>query len=172
MGCSANSSHKYHHALHNPDISVSIVHLLLNWGGNPNCADAIGRTPLHIHQNNRDLMRAILAHNADVNALDDDGDTPLHYAGVHGRIGTADLLIEHGALPNVSFRGRPTSLDVMASSDNFDCFRHLLKLSLKRVTEKNIQQQIIEDKWKDAVSDLPKYKKVKLNEIEALTNEE
>ena len=172
MGCSANSSLKYRHVLHNPDISVSIVHLLLNWGGNPNCEDAIGRTPLHIHQNNRGLMRTFLAHNADVNALDDERNTPLHYAGVNGRTGVAELLIMNGAEPNASFGGRPSSLDCTAAAGNFNCFRRMLKLSIKNMTKKKIQQQYIEDKWKDAVSDLPKWKKIKLKEIEEMTNDQ
>jgi hypothetical protein len=172
IGCSANSSTKCNHIFHNSDISISLVQLLLNWGGNPNVPDVIGRTPLHIHQNNRALMRTFLSHNADVNALDDERNTPLHYAGFWGRSGVADLLIQNGASPSASFGGRPTSLDVAASAGHHKCFRHMLKMSVKTITGKKVQQQMIEDKWKDAVSDLPKWKKVKQKEIEEMSNDE
>ena len=172
MGCSANSSLKYRHVLHNPDISVSIVHLLLNWGGNPNCEDAIGRTPLHIHQNNRGLMRTFLAHNANINALDDERSTPLHYAGVNGKSGAVNLLMESGASASATFGGQPPSLDVTAATGNVSCFKQMLKLSIKKVTDSAVQQQVLEDKWKEAVSDLPKWRKVKLKEIEEMTNDQ
>ena len=172
MGCSANSSNKALHVFHNPDISVSLVHLLLNWGGNPNVPDAIGRTPLHIHQNNRALMRTFLSHSADVNALDDERNSPLHYAGINGRNGIVDLLIEHGANAGAAFGGQPSSLDVTAAAGKIECFKQMLKLSIKKVTEKKVQQQITEFKWRDAVSELPKWKKIKHKSIDDMTREE
>jgi hypothetical protein len=172
MGHTANSAIKHSHVFHNSDISVSLVHLLLNWGGNPNVPDAIGRTPLHIHQNNRAVMRTFLDHNADVNALDDERSTPLHYAGLSGKTGAIGLLMDHGASASRTFGGQPSSMDVTAAAGNSSCFKQMLKHSIKKITAKKVQQQMVEDKWKDAVFDLPKWKKIKLKEIEEMTNDE
>jgi hypothetical protein len=169
IGCSANSSTKCNHIFHNSDISISLVQLLLNWGGNPNVPDVIGRTPLHIHQNNRALMRTFLDYNADVHALDDERNSPLNYAGINGRNGVADILIGKGALPSASYGGKPSSLDITAGAGHFDCFKQMLRLSVKNLISKKGQQQVLEDKWKDAVCHLPKWKKVNLAEIEELS---
>ena len=117
-------------------------------------------------------MRTFLSHSADVNALDDERNSPLHYAGINGRNGVADLLIEHGANAGATFGGQPSSLDVTAAAGKIECFKQMLKLSIKKVTEKKVQQQITEFKWRDAVSELPKWKKIKHKSIDDMTREE
>ena len=117
-------------------------------------------------------MRTFLDYNADVSALDDDRDTPLHIAGINGRSGLATLLIENGASATESHGGQATPLDLTANAGYSDCFRHMFKLSVKSATEKEVQKQIIEDKWKAVISGISTVKKIKMKELQELTKEE
>ena len=47
-------------------------------------------------------MQALVQQGADVNAVDDDGDTALYYALSNGDTDIVDLLLDHGANPNIS----------------------------------------------------------------------
>jgi ankyrin repeat protein len=49
-----------------------------------------------------DTIRLLLAHGADVDALDDDLDSPLHRSSYEGSVKAARILLEHGA--NVHLR--------------------------------------------------------------------
>ena len=87
--------------------SVKGARLVLEQGANTHVRDKWGRTPLHrvlIALDDTfdtldmflDTMRCLLAHGADVDALDDDHATPLHLASRYGCVEGARLLLEHG----------------------------------------------------------------------------
>ena len=46
---------------------------------------------------NERMVRILLDHNADVNAVDNRGFSALHFAAWKGHAGTVQLLLEHGA---------------------------------------------------------------------------
>ena len=48
-----------------------------------------------------DVIQVLLAEGADVNAVDDAGDTPLHCACVHCHVPTVLMLLEAGANPDI-----------------------------------------------------------------------
>jgi len=56
------------------------INVLLEFGGDINCADKNGCTPLHIAciKNDLELCKFLLSKNADAAAVDKNGDTPLH----------------------------------------------------------------------------------------------
>jgi cytohesin len=60
---------------------------------------ARARTPLQLAVENghKDVVELLLANDADVNAKDDDGWTPLRYAAGDGQKGLAELLRQKGA---------------------------------------------------------------------------
>jgi len=88
--------------------SVKGAQLMLEHGANIHARSWKGRTPLHRVLASLDdaydaldifvdTMRCLLAHGADVDALDDDHATPLHLASYFDRVKGAQLLLEHGA---------------------------------------------------------------------------
>lgn len=62
-----------------------------------------GMTPLHhaVLHNNTNIFYLLVDNGFDLNAIDSQGNTPLHYA-VKGSILYTDLLLEFGAKPNIS----------------------------------------------------------------------
>ncbi len=63
---------------------------------------------------NIDAVKKHLAAGADVNAKDDDCETPLHFAAAFGHKETAELLIAEGADVNAKSRSGLTSLHLTA----------------------------------------------------------
>jgi len=59
-----------------------------------------------------DTIRGLLAHGADVDALDDDHATPLHLASYHGCAKGARILLEHGANVHLEDKEGRTPLQV------------------------------------------------------------
>jgi len=70
---------------------------LLEFGGDPNVHDCLGRTPLHHAAAEGRGLEPLLEAGADPNARDKDGKTPLHYAVTHRRSDAVKLLLEYGA---------------------------------------------------------------------------
>lgn len=73
-------------------------------GGNINCRDVDGKTPLIIVAGYNDwihfdTMKVIMGFNPDVNAVDNDGNTAYFYAQQAGNQRGMDLLLEKGADP-------------------------------------------------------------------------
>ena len=97
------------------------VLLLLHLGASPGRRDARGNTPLHLAVNNghRGAAQALLYHAeqtgapAGVNALNGDGDAPLHLAARWGYGDVALLLAGHGAARDVLNHRGLTPLDVV-----------------------------------------------------------
>ena len=88
--------------------SVEGVQLMLEHGANVHVRTKKGQTPLHQVLDGLDdtsdtsdiyleCMRCLLAHGADVDALNDDHVTPLYIASRRGYTKGARLLLEHGA---------------------------------------------------------------------------
>ncbi len=66
---------------------------------------------------------------ANVNAIDQDGDTPLLLAIGEGNIGVAKYLIEHGATPGTLNTYKDSFLHVAIYSENMECVEFALSVS-------------------------------------------
>lgn len=55
-------------------------------------------------------VRTLLKHGADVDSVDDDGDTALYYALSNGNVRIVEMLLNHGANPNLTGRSGPVLL--------------------------------------------------------------
>jgi hypothetical protein len=80
--------------------NLDLVNLLLEWGADVSQEMAGGRTFLHSIDNfrfNREIMEAILAAGADINALSDTNDTPLHIAARDGDTDCVEFFLQNNA---------------------------------------------------------------------------
>jgi ankyrin repeat protein len=88
----------------------SLLRLLLLYGASVNVADGGGRTPLHaaIDQQNRKAVEVLIRENANINAYNSIGETPLIVA-VKQKLDVVDMLLVNGADPNKAdlFSERP-----------------------------------------------------------------
>ncbi|MBB2486364.1 ankyrin repeat domain-containing protein [Mitsuaria sp. WAJ17] len=81
----------------------SFVMNLLLAGVDPNQADALGNTPLHkaIMEESERVVKLLIEHpHADVNALNQAGETPVMLAALRGRLRWVQALVQRGALIN------------------------------------------------------------------------
>jgi len=100
--------------------------------GAVNIVDKSQLTPLHCGVNSSSLavVRTLLQHGADPNAVDRDGLAPLHYtaATTHSHSGIVDLLIANGANVNIRDSQRRTPLHLAAAVGNAVVVRFLLSV--------------------------------------------
>ncbi len=85
--------------------NVTAAHFLLSKGAKPNVADQNGTTPLHVAAycaNTTDGIDLILEkEKVDINRLDKNGQTALHYAVRGKRVDNVGYLLENGANPAI-----------------------------------------------------------------------
>jgi ankyrin repeat protein len=94
----------------------------------PNCLGKNSRPALfaYVWRDNKDRVEKLLAHGADINMQDADGDTALHGAAETGNIEIARLLLDKGANPNAKNKQGGTPLMWAAVYGNDDAARLLL----------------------------------------------
>jgi hypothetical protein len=76
---------------------------------------------------NADVVEALIAHGADVNAKDNEGSTPLHGATDHGDADIVETLIAHGADVNAKDNKGRTPSCLAFSAWKKEAFRVLRK---------------------------------------------
>jgi len=123
--------------------SVKGAQLILEQGANIHARNKRGLTPLHQVLDNLtdtndsldmflDTMRCLLAHGADVDALDNDHATPLHLASRYGCAKGAQLLLEHGANARLENKEGMTPFQV-ASNECHENITQLLSESQQKI---------------------------------------
>ncbi len=98
--------------------SATVTTLLAN-GADPRVADADGNTPLHhaARSSDADVAACLLDSQAQVDALNRDGFSPLGVACAAGNWRLARFLLEHGARPEPD-RGQPAILGAASGEDD------------------------------------------------------
>ncbi|RMZ76314.1 hypothetical protein DV738_g4992, partial [Chaetothyriales sp. CBS 135597] len=84
--------------------SVEVTRLLLTYGGNANISTSDGNTLLDIaitKTSPKHLVTLLLHYGADANAKSNRGETPLFVAIQAGRTDIMEILLDHGANPNL-----------------------------------------------------------------------
>ena len=107
----------------------TFVRTLLKLGSDPNIKDEQGKTVLHVTSTAQpDLIDLLVSNNANVNAQDSDGNTPLHT--FLGRSNMVEKLLKNGADPNVK--------------NNFGISPYMMMLEEDRIKEypKVLQQML------------------------------
>ncbi|KAL3891287.1 hypothetical protein ACJMK2_003550 [Sinanodonta woodiana] len=84
----------------------------VNWKGKDKGKRGYSALHLAAYFGHRDVVQLLLENDADVNILNNDGDTPLHKAAYTGRESTVMLLLEHNADVNIRNAEDQTPKDV------------------------------------------------------------
>ncbi|KAG7197136.1 hypothetical protein KM043_007222 [Ampulex compressa] len=79
------------------------------------------------HQGQRELCTLLLDAGASLRAVDEDGDTPLHYAAFGNQPEIMELLLSRGAAINAVNNGRCSALHVAVNKQHAQCVRTLLR---------------------------------------------
>jgi ankyrin repeat protein len=106
-----------------------VVDALLNRPNlNTNASGLNGRPVLlaYVWRDNKERVEELLAHGADVSAVDADGDTALHGAAKSGNVEIMRLLLDKGANPNATNRQGGTPLMWVAVFGHDEAARLLL----------------------------------------------
>tara|TARA_B100001113_G_scaffold308361_1_gene270491 strand:- start:2939 stop:6778 length:3840 start_codon:yes stop_codon:yes gene_type:complete len=118
---------------------TELCSLLLQHGANPNVRDNDGDTPLHLCMmstcegvTNGNLVRTLIAYNANVNDLNDDYESPLKYAVLYHCTEGVRVLLQNGASPNAIDREGNTILNAafklgITMNDNINVIKLLLQ---------------------------------------------
>lgn len=109
--------------------SLPVVSLLLEKGANPNVRGPVGSTPLmeaaRSHRRHVGIIRALIAHGADLNAVDDQGETAVAMAARDGDAALVAALADAGA--DLTGKGAfAPPLWWAAASGHADVVKHLL----------------------------------------------
>ena len=78
------------------------------------------------------ITRLLIEHSADVNAVDNIGETALMRACWNGHIDTIQLLIEHGADISLKDKDGKTALDILQKRHPYDYLKLVNKLKIKQ----------------------------------------
>ena len=93
--------------------NTDAIYILLNAGADPNIANYGGNTGLHMAADgecSKEAMQAIIAHGANVNAVDQRNSTALMRTSNDGHEDTTNVLLNAGADPNIADANGKTSL--------------------------------------------------------------
>ena len=95
---------------------------------NPNCRGRNSRPALfaYVWRDNKERVEKLLAHGADINMQDGDGDTALHGAAETGNVEIMRMLLDKGANPNAKNKQGGTPLMWAAVFGNDDAAKLLL----------------------------------------------
>ena len=120
------------------------LELLLKYGSDKDARDNRGKTILHHATQNEDssVLQHILEHHYynDINEIDCNGYTALHYAAVYNNISKSiELLMSHGADSSICTRKGNNILHIAASRGNKTLVEYILKhLPMVSRTQKNL----------------------------------
>ena len=175
MGCSPNAMLAGYHSFHLGN-SLVCMKLLLNWGGDPNVKNPGGKTVLHIHQNNLNILRMFVEHRGaiplDMNPINNDGLAPLHVSAKYGLISAAEFLMQSGADPLTKTKRGHTAFYIAAKSGYLECFRRMIKVAIERETEKSNASHIIQ-RWEEMCKSLQsKWQTIKPEHLEDFSTEQ
>ena len=116
------SNHALHIASRNGDTQT--VQLLVDCGADVNALNEDGQTSLHTAAGRKkdcpELCSILLKHNAKIDAVDKDGNQPLHLAWKRGHTRTSRLLLSNGADVNALDKDGLTLLHTVAGGEK-DC---------------------------------------------------
>ena len=101
---------------------VEVAQVLLDHGANAKLETEEGETTLHIVSRGKydsqeqgvSIARLLLERGVDVNARDKIGWIPLHMAAFHGRVGVAQVLLDHGANATLETKNGETALHIIS----------------------------------------------------------
>ena len=118
-----------------------MVQLLISKGVDVNTRDRDGvhRTPLRwaVQENHLSVIQTLLDNGAEIDAQDEDGDTPLIQASGEGWLEVVRLLLERGADVNFQNHGGSTALILAAAYDNAD----IVSLLLQHGADRNLKEE-------------------------------
>ena len=126
--------------MHNVNNIIKIIKILNNYGLDFNERDYDGYTCLHItasFNKNKKLFNFLIKNKADINAKDNNNNTPLMKASLYGNHEAMKILIKNGANINQKNKDGKTALMIAAHSNINKTMGILLKSSSKTDIQDN-----------------------------------
>ncbi|CAF0870949.1 unnamed protein product [Rotaria sordida] len=119
--------------------NLAAVKRLLRLGVNPDVRDYQGKTPLH-HTQDIKIIKLLVESNADINAIDNDGNTPLHTkcAGEYNKpleLNAIRILHEYGAVLDKCNANDETCFHLAARNGHTEILQLLFELDEKTIRE-------------------------------------
>ncbi|CAF3574213.1 unnamed protein product, partial [Rotaria sordida] len=119
--------------------NLASVKRLLRLGVNPDVRDYQGKTPLH-HTQDIKIIKLLVESNADINAIDNDGNTPLHTkcAGEYNKpleLNAIRILHEYGAVLDKCNANDETCFHLAARNGHTEILQLLFELDEKTIRE-------------------------------------
>ena len=94
-----------------------------------------GGTPLHL-STNHEITTILIQNGGIIEAKNNNGETPLHFAAIYSNLENVKCLINHGAQINVKNKKGQTPFDLADQKENFEIAVYLL-VKKKELESKN-----------------------------------
>ncbi|TKW29448.1 hypothetical protein SEVIR_3G394900v4 [Setaria viridis] len=109
--------------------STTTLKILLSRGADPNKADSIGVTPLHIaaERGSYEVAEQLLSKEAEVDPICENGGAPIHVSAENGHAKVLKLLLQHKADYNRHSRSFNTPLAASLIGPSLECLEILIE---------------------------------------------
>ncbi|XP_061169146.1 ankyrin repeat domain-containing protein 50-like [Saccostrea echinata] len=146
-------------ALERNTLTKERAQALIDYGAEVNMRDNSRQCALYLAAScfdGHDVLSLLLEHGADVNALNEDGETALHEACNSGYLKTVTALLQHGADVNLRSKANLSALDMAKEEENTKTKRWkdlIIRILSKKINECKVEEAASSKSERSSASD-------------------